>query len=127
MLKINYDDHINKEIYKVLLMTNLVNVTVIRTQARHEAKRGVGGKKKTSHFKKHLLGLPWWLSGESSACQCRRCGFGKIPHTEEQLSQRTTTDPVLHNKRRHRNEESTHGNGRKSECSNKDPAKPKIN
>ena len=26
-------------------MTNLVNVTVIRTQARHEAKRGVGEKK----------------------------------------------------------------------------------
>ena len=20
-------------------------------------------------------GLPWWLSGEESACQCRRCGF----------------------------------------------------
>ena len=28
-------------------------------------------------------GLPWWLSSEESACQCRRCGFdpwvGKIP------------------------------------------------
>ena len=28
-------------------------------------------------------GLPWWLSGKESACQCRRCGFnpwvGKIP------------------------------------------------
>ena len=24
----------------------------------------------------HLpLGLPWWLSGRESACQCRRCGF----------------------------------------------------
>ena len=21
------------------------------------------------------LGLPWWLSGKESACQCRRCGF----------------------------------------------------
>ena len=20
-------------------------------------------------------GLPWWLSGEESACQCRRCRF----------------------------------------------------
>ena len=29
------------------------------------------------------LGLPRWLSGKESACQCRRCGFnpwaGKIP------------------------------------------------
>ena len=77
MLKINYDDHINKEIYKVLLMTNLVNVTVIRTQARHEAKRGVGGKKKTSHFKKHLLGLPWWLSGESLPANAGDAGLGR--------------------------------------------------
>ena len=31
----------------------------------------------------YLLGLLWWLSGEKSACQCRRHGFspwvGKIP------------------------------------------------
>ena len=30
-----------------------------------------------------LNGLPWWLSGKESACQCRRCGFNpwvrKIP------------------------------------------------
>ena len=29
------------------------------------------------------MGLPWWLGGEESACQCRRCGFDtwirKIP------------------------------------------------
>ena len=26
------------------------------------------------------LGLPWWLSGKESACQCRRCGdTGSIP------------------------------------------------
>jgi len=29
------------------------------------------------------MGLPWWLSGKKSACQCRRCRFnpwvGKIP------------------------------------------------
>ena len=24
------------------------------------------------HF---ILGLPWWLSGKESACQCRRCAF----------------------------------------------------
>ena len=30
-----------------------------------------------------LKGLPWWLSGKESSCQCRRCGFdswvGNIP------------------------------------------------
>ena len=30
-----------------------------------------------------IAGLPWWLSGKESACQCRRCGFDpwvrKIP------------------------------------------------
>ena len=44
--------------------------------------------------------LPWWLSGKESACPCRRLRFdpwsGKIPHTVEQLSPRTTTiEPVL--------------------------------
>ena len=47
-----------------------------------------------------LLGLPWWLSGKESACQCRRHGFnpwsGRIPCVMEQLSPRTTTvEPVL--------------------------------
>ena len=45
-------------------------------------------------------GLPWWLSGKDSACQCRRRGFNpwsrKIPHALEQLSPCTTaTEPVL--------------------------------
>ena len=35
-------------------------------------------------------GLPWWLSGKESACQCREHGFNlwsrKIPHATEQLS-----------------------------------------
>ena len=30
-----------------------------------------------------IVGLPWWLSGKESTCQCRGCGFypwvGKIP------------------------------------------------
>ena len=38
--------------------------------------------KKLRH-RKAQGGLPWWLSGKESACQCRRCGFnpwvGKIP------------------------------------------------
>ena len=24
---------------------------------------------------KMVFGLPWWLRGKESACQCRRCGF----------------------------------------------------
>ena len=44
-------------------------------------------------------GLPWWLSGNESACQCRRQGFdpwsGKIPHATEQVSPgATTTEPA---------------------------------
>ena len=49
-------------------------------------------------FKK-CKGLPWWLPGEESTCQCRRQGFdprsGKIPHAAEQLSLcATTNEPV---------------------------------
>ena len=48
-----------------------------------------------------LRGLPWWLSGKKSTCQCRRQGFdlwfGKIPHAAEQLNPcATTAEPVLH-------------------------------
>ena len=46
------------------------------------------------------LGVPWWLSGKESTCQCRRHGSdpwsGKITHATEQLSPcATTTEPVL--------------------------------
>ena len=39
--------------------------------------------------------LPWWLSGDESACRCRRHGFfdpwsRKIPHATGQLSPRAT-------------------------------------
>ena len=52
-------------------------------------------------FRVFYPGLPWWLRGEESACQCRRHGFDpwfrKILHTVEQLSLRaTTTEPVLY-------------------------------
>ena len=37
-----------------------------------------------------ILGLPWWLSGKESACQCRKHRFiswsKKIPAAAEQLS-----------------------------------------
>ena len=43
-------------------------------------------------------GLPRWLSGKESTCQCRRPGFSawsrKIPHTAERLSSCTTVEPV---------------------------------
>ena len=47
------------------------------------------------------LGLPWWLSGKESTCQCGRHRFypssGKIPHAEEQLSPcATTVEPTWH-------------------------------
>ena len=42
----------------------------------------------------HNSGLPWWLSGKESICQCRSHEFspwsGKIPHVVEQLSLSTT-------------------------------------
>ena len=49
---------------------------------------------------KNKFGLPWWLSGNESAHQCRKHGFNiwvrRIPHASEQLTQRaTTTPPVL--------------------------------
>ena len=41
-------------------------------------------------YKSSNQGLPWWLSGKESACQCRTHGFdpwsGKIPYITEQLS-----------------------------------------
>ena len=51
-------------------------------------------------LKKKNPGLPQWLSGKGSACQCRRHGFdprsGKISHAAKQLSPcATTTKPVL--------------------------------
>ena len=50
---------------------------------------------KNKRLKKDRIGLPWWLSGKVSACQCRRHRFHpwslKIPHATDQLS------PVHHN------------------------------
>ena len=46
-------------------------------------------------IKNENRGLPWWLSGKESTCQCRRRRFnpwsGRIPHAAEQLSPWTTT------------------------------------
>ena len=39
-------------------------------------------------------GLPWWLSGKESTCQCRRCGsdpwVGKIPLEKETATHSNT-------------------------------------
>ena len=66
------------------------------------------------------MGLPWRHSGSESACQCRGHGFepwsGKISHAAEQLSPCAATteparlEPVLRNKRGHRNEKPAHRN-----------------
>ena len=44
------------------------------------------------------VGLPWWLSGKESACQCRRHGFNpwseKITQAAEQLSPNHTIEPA---------------------------------
>ena len=49
---------------------------------------------------KNHQGLPWWLRGEESACQCRTHRFdpssGRIPHATEHLSLCTaTTESML--------------------------------
>ena len=95
-------------------------------------------------------GLPWWLSGKESACQCRRHGFNpssrKIPHATEQLSPcSTTTEPVpttsesVHSRARALQQDkqlqwearvpqlgsSPHSlQPEKSSCCNQDPAQP---
>ena len=54
-------------------------------KGRRQRGRGEKGRKRFSGCIKHILmalrGLPWWLSGKESVCQCRICGFwaGKIP------------------------------------------------
>ena len=55
-----------------------------------------------SQKSKILSGLPWWLSGKESTCQCKSHGFNPwsrmIPHASEQLSQwATTTEPMCCN------------------------------
>ena len=47
-------------------------------------------------------GLPWWLSGKQSSCECRRHRFdpwsGKIPCAAKHLSPcAATTEPTCHN------------------------------
>ena len=85
-------------------------------------------KPKWSPWWKHPSGLPWWLSGRESACQCKRHGFnswsGEIPHAVEQLIVHNyepvlwspglkllslrTTNHVLCDKRNHRKEKPEH-------------------
>ena len=103
------------------------------------------------HFRNHTVflnvqqelnqnqGLPWWLSGKESDCQCRRHRFnpwsGKIRHAVEQLSLCTTTsEPVLHERSHHNEKPALQSESspcslqlEKSPYSNEDPAQPKIN
>ena len=108
-------------------------------------------------YKSSNQGLPWWLSGKESACQCRTHGFelwlGKIPHITEQLSlwgtvivpvlsspEAATGDPtccshwspstlelVIQNKRSHCNEKSPLTTLEKSLHRKEGCTQPKVN
>ena len=51
-------------------------------------------------YKELKLGLPWWLGGKESTCQCRKCGVdpwsGKIPHAAQRLSLCAVTTEHVH-------------------------------
>ena len=95
--------------------------------------------------KKYQTGLPWWVSGEESICQCQRHGSnpqsGKIPQAMEQLSPcATAIEPVLESLGAATTEVRTpqspccknppqqegHISREKSARCNEDPAQPKI-
>ena len=109
--------------------------TMVKLRETHfisGAKEGFSQKGHLSWVEKQLLGLPQWLNGKESACQCGRQVFdpwsGKITHGVGQLSlcatllslccrackpqllspQATTLEPVLQNKRSHYNEKLMH-------------------
>ena len=79
-----------------------------------------------------LQGLPWWCSGQESACQCRGHGFElwsrKIPHAMEQQSPRATTTEARMPRAHTLQQRVTHArcNQRKPAHRNKDPMQPKI-
>ena len=58
-----------------------------------------------------LVWVPWWLSGEESACQCRRHEFdpwsGKISPAAKQLSL-CALEPELCDKRSHDHDKPVH-------------------
>ena len=65
--------------------------------------------------RKWKRGLPWWLCGTESACQCRRHRLdpwsGKIPHATEQLNPCVTIiEPKLCDKRSHGSKKPTQHN-----------------
>ena len=46
-----------------------------KTKIPHATRCSQEKKKKKAQLKSCALGLPWWLSGEESACQCKRHKF----------------------------------------------------
>ena len=50
---------------------------------------------KQLHIATELEGLPWWLSGKESACQCKRCKRGWVQslHWEDPLEKVMATYP----------------------------------
>ena len=106
--------------------------------------------KQSEVAQKTCIGLPCWLGGEESTCQCRRHRFDswsrRTPHAVKQLSPcATTTEPGLESQEATTTEprcldracalqpekppqRETHSlQPEKGLCSNKDPMQPKIN
>ena len=94
------------------------------------------------HWSMHTqrrLGLPWWLSGKESTCQCRRRGFHpwarKIPHALELCAKTVepllwspgAIQPMLCNKWSHCNQKPAHRNKRVASVPRKTPKRPKVN
>ena len=44
-----------------------------------------------SHIQYIMYGLPWWLSGKESACQCRRLEFSSWVRQEDPLQKEMAT------------------------------------
>ena len=94
-----------------LLYQNLMGT--INTKQKTTIDTHIQKKKSPKH---NIRGLPWWLRGQESTCQCRTHRFdswyGKIPHAVRQLSpcmtstEPITLKPVLHNESSHSSEKS---------------------
>ena len=77
VLKINYDDHINREVYKVPSMNNLLNMTVMRARARQEAQTGVEKKNKLHTSRNTSWGFPGGSVVKSLPANAGDAGLGR--------------------------------------------------
>ena len=59
----------------VLLLQGMCVQSLVRKLRSHMPRGAAEKEKKKVQLKSCALGLPWWLSGEESACQCKRHKF----------------------------------------------------